>query len=275
MSNLLKGTHVVRKDERVIDYNEVIKSKLDNLLTAASKGKPGADGFTSGLHADVVERLLDTDSDEAVDAEDSQAEEFNFEAFNEKAEEILSDARAEADRIIADASVKGAQILAKAQAEGMEQGLAAARQEIETKKTMLEKEFSEKNAELKREYDELKAKMEPELVATLSEVFKNVIHAYSDENEEMVINLINSVMHNADSGREFKIKVSPEDYKFVINNQGKIYCAMSKDIQLEIIEDTNLTRNQCIIENESGVYDCSLDIQLEKLIKNIKLLSCI
>jgi flagellar assembly protein FliH len=82
-------------------------------------------------------------------------------------------------------------------------------------------------------------------------------------------------MHNAETSREFVIKVSPDDYNFLVQNQGKIYCAMSKDVQIDIVEDLSMTKNQCIIETDTGVYDCSLDIQLHNLIKEIKLISCI
>jgi flagellar assembly protein FliH len=68
--------------------------------------------------------------------------------------------------------------------------------------------------------------------------------------------------------------VSKEDYPFLIENQGKIYLASPKDINLNIVEDSDLAKNQCIIETDGGVFDCSLDIQLEQLIKEIKLLSC-
>ena len=68
--------------------------------------------------------------------------------------------------------------------------------------------------------------------------------------------------------------VSPEDYKFLTNNQGKIYCAVSKEINLDIVADTTMKKNECIIETDAGVFDCSLDIELNNLIKDIKLLSC-
>ena len=82
-------------------------------------------------------------------------------------------------------------------------------------------------------------------------------------------------MHNADGSRDYVIKVSPEDYKFLVNNQGKIYCSVSKEVTMDIVEDATMKKNQCIIESDTGVYDCSLDIELNNLIEDIKLLSCL
>ena len=69
-------------------------------------------------------------------------------------------------------------------------------------------------------------------------------------------------------------RTSPDDYSFLINNQGKIYCAMSREVNIDIVEDVTLERNQCMIETNTGIFNCSLDIELNKLINNIKLLSC-
>ena len=40
---------------------------------------------------------------------------------------------------------------------------------------------------------------------------------------------------------------------------------------MDIVEDATMKKNQCIIESDTGVYDCSLDIELNNLIKDIKL----
>jgi flagellar assembly protein FliH len=81
-------------------------------------------------------------------------------------------------------------------------------------------------------------------------------------------------MKNSDISNEFVIRVSPDDYRFLVNNQGKIYCAVSKEVNMDIVEDAAMKKNQCIIESDTGVYDCSLDIELNNLIRDIKLLSC-
>ena len=41
-----------------------------------------------------------------------------------------------------------------------------------------------------------------------------------------------------------------------------------------IVQDMALKQNECMIETDSGVFNCSLDVELHNLIKQIKLLSC-
>ena len=44
-------------------------------------------------------------------------------------------------------------------------------------------------------------------------------------------------------------------------------------MSLEIVSDIALSGNQCIIETETGVFDCSMDVQLKNLIKDLRSLS--
>ena len=118
------------------------------------------------------------------------------------------------------------------------------------------------------------SEIEPELVDTLLKVFSKVTHTMAEDKKDMIICLINSVMNNTDISREFIIHVSPDDYRFTISNQHLISSAVSKDTRIEITEDATLKRNECLIETDAGVFDCSLDVQLDNLIKDIRILSC-
>jgi len=254
LSNLLKRGTTVSSDERVIDYNDLVKSKLKHIIEIQNnKDNVDADGFVNGLKADVVEQLLtgsedDMNEEAATDASyEAQAASIIENASNEaqsikdEANEILAQAHMEADRLLQEAKKQG---------------------------------YQQKAEQLTNEYEQLKAAIEPELVNTITDVFRKVTRVVSDDNQDIILGLIGNVLKNAETSNDFVIKVSPEDYKFLTNNQGKIYCAVSKEINLDIVADTTMKKNECIIETDAGVFDCSLDIELNNLIKDIKLLSC-
>ena len=44
-------------------------------------------------------------------------------------------------------------------------------------------------------------------------------------------------------------------------------------MHVEIMADAALQERQCMIETDSGVFDCGIDIQLENMIKSLKSLS--
>ena len=58
-------------------------------------------------------------------------------------------------------------------------------------------------------------------------------------------------------------------------NKKQLIAAAKGENQIEVVEDLTLKQNECLIETEGGVFDCSLDIQLEDLISDIKVLSCL
>ncbi|MCR5515599.1 MAG: hypothetical protein K6F41_03990 [Lachnospira sp.] len=369
LSNLLKRGSIVNKDERVIDYNEIIQKKIEAL--SESYARRDEDGFVNGLDADYID-YDDYENDEDIDSllEDSDEEEdyseltkdvdeelqrlYNLESMgfdddispeerdailqtrerrkqallekkeglieeakklkgsnknkerqtrpapkspqtisteslaqiNKQAEEILASANEEAERILEEARQMAEGIVNEANEEteaikndaaqsGYNDGCIKAEAKIEEMRQELDNEYNQRKEELEREYEEKKANIEPELVDILTDVFKKVTLTVAEDNQEIIMHLINGVMRNADSSHNFIIKVSPDDYKFLINNQGKLYVAMSKEVNIDILEDPTMKRNECIIETDTGVFNCGLDIELDNLIKDLKLLSCI
>lgn len=277
MSNLLKRGTTFISEERIIDYNELIKLKLKNIVSdKESHSNVDADGFVHGLKADVVEQLLtgSEDENEAVDSQNPDDVKNQLAAAIEEANEQARSIKDEANEVLAQAHMEAGKIIEDAKRTGYEQGAYNAREEYESKAEALEREYEQKKAQLEKEYNDLKAAIEPELVETITEVFRKITYTVAEDNKEIIIGLINGVMKNSDISNEFVIRVSPDDYRFLVNNQGKIYCAVSKEVNMDIVEDAAMKKNQCIIESDTGVYDCSLDIELNNLIRDIKLLSC-
>ena len=276
MSNLLKKGSTISRDERVIDYNELIKEKLQAIMEAnAADGRAAGDGFINGLTADVVERLT-TDEEDAGQETAVTEEQINIQIqeMKEEAQKLLDNANEQAQQIIEQAQEQIKHLEEEARQRGYKEGQSEALTELEDAKKKLRQEFCEKSEMLEAEYIQRKKQIEPALVDVLTGVFEKVILTVAEDDKSILLHLINSTLENSDKSHEFLIKTSPEDYKFLINNQGKIYCAMTKEITLEITPDETLERNQCIIETDGGVFNCSLDIELNNLIKKIKMLSC-
>lgn len=271
MSNLLKYNSIVIKDSNnyIIDSNQKVIDKINSIkkniiaTNVMNPNPPDADGFVSGLSAQVVEELTDSDENAATQ-----------EDLTLQTQEILDNARREGEEIVAQAHREAEQFIEVMKNAGYDQGLKAGAEEVENRKRRLEEEYNHKKEELDKEYQAKVADIEPKLVDTFINVFSNVTHTIAEDKKDMIIYLINSVMNNVDTCKEFVIHVSPDDYRFAINNQNLITGALSKEVHIEISEDSTLSRNECLIETDSGVFDCSLDVQLSNLIKDIKLLSC-
>lgn len=271
MSNLLKYNHVVVKneDKHVIDSNELLKNILSaNKNTTsgnsfAEKSIPDPDGFVRGIDAARVEKLI---SDEEEQQDDNNA--GILEDARKQAEDILEDAKKQAEDILKDAKENGYK-------EGYEKGTIESKQKSDDLQTKLEADYKSMSEKLQNEYDEKYQVMESELVDTLMEVFSKVTLTIAEDKKDLVLLLIQRTLKNADANKDFLIRVSDVDYGFVMNSIDKLYDCVSLDSKIEVVRDNTLKKNQCIIETDAGAFDCSLDIQLEGLISEIKLLSCL
>lgn len=279
MSNILKKGSAVYKEERIIDYNEILKEKIKSFTELSEKNKKrmDSDGFVNGLDAPVIEvddDMSDTGLSQAATLECESADDIINNARQE-ADDIIDEANKQAEIILSEAKGQAEEVKSEAHENGYNEGLLSAQNEYNDKAMQLENEYNAKVSELEEQYSKMKEEIEPDLVNTLMDVFEKVTHTIAEDNKEIVLHLINNVMKNVDNSHEFVIKVSPEDYQFVADNQGKIYCAMSSEVNLEVVQEASLKSSECIIETDTGVFNCSLDIELNNLIKEIKLLSCI
>lgn len=285
-SNLLKGSYIKDSGQRIIDFNDIISNKLEVLKKQAEEGNVNS-GFVSGLSATVVESLISEDDEENIgnNAVDAIAADVSGQSGNnensELAEDIISQAQEKADEIIANAHRQADSLMKTAERQGYDRGYSDGRtsgyadgcQKAEGEYSQRLKEVENERIRLNEEFKARYASMEPEIVGTILDVIENITGIVYDGNRDIIIHLINRVLEAADASGEYIIKVSRDDYGFVLGKQARLYAASSKDMNIDIIEDRNLSSGQCIIETDGGIFDCSLDVQMEQLVNDIRLLS--
>jgi flagellar assembly protein FliH len=264
LSNLLKRGSTIAKEERVIDYNDIIKEKISKMMVQTperKKAEPDEDGFIHGLDAEVVEQLVTDDDDEAGMTSEQAAAKIS--EANAEAERIIAQANQQADEIIKGTESASQNAVNQGREKGYNEGMIRAQGEIEASKRQLEAEYEEK-----------KAAIEPQLVEVMTEVFKSVITSEAVDNQDILMHLIDTALSGAEKNHEYTIKVSPADYDYVSANQGKISCHVDRGIDIEVLEEPSFEKNQCVIETDGTVFDCSLNVEMDNLIKKIKMLSC-
>lgn len=278
MSNLVKSRSVYNgENKRVIDSNEAIINKLSKIKNELSNGSVSKDGFSLGLNAEHVEELLDENEAEqqGEDLEKIRAEsEKIIEDAKNTASQIVERARVESVSILENAAKQSESIKEKARQEGLKQGFDEGSIKLQELQQKIIQDGNDKIKKIDEQYQEKIKKMEPELVDVILDVVENVVKVSASDKKEVIISLIDGVLGNAETSGNFIVKVSKEDFSFVRENKEKILKSVNKDISIEVIEDPLIGKNQCIIDTDIGIFDCSLDIQLEKLIRDIKIMSC-
>ena len=278
-SNLYKcgWVTVQEKDTRVIDNNALLEQKLSAVLHAASISDteeilPGDDGFEDGLDAEKVDALFS--SDEGVIKGSLQAERDALLEEIENARAELATVKEQADAMIEDAKsqIGAMQMKAyeEAKSQGYQEGERLGRQEADAQIN----EYLAKKKQLEDEYEKKIEELEPEFIETLTGIYEHIFKVDLTRYRDLVANLLVNAMQNIENTRNFLVHVSKEDYEGVMADKDRIRAeAGGNSVSVEFVEDATLSRSQCLIETENGIYDCSLDTQLSELSRKLKLLS--
>lgn len=265
MSNLYKQWFVRTEDARVINSNELVTELMEknrHQIPAAQmreegSGEPGT--FTEGILAEDLGTLVKAEPEIDYVAE-AKAE----------AEQIVAEAQNRAESIVAEARNSAQGIRETAKNQGYEDGMATAAEELEKMREELDNTYSQKHQALEEDYIEKRNHMEGDLVDVILEVFNKVFHIQFDNKKHILMYLIDDAIMNIEGEKAFRVKVANSNIEFLENHKEDILDRVGHDIELEIVADSTMDGNACIIETDSGVFDCSLGAQLENLIKDIR-----
>jgi flagellar assembly protein FliH len=262
LSNVIKAYTVRYEDDakKTIDMHLKTEKELDIkrsmfLKTPAAKTETGMpEGFVEGLKAVVVEAL--PSNEEMIEKNSRITEEARTEA-----KKILDQVKREAEQIKNDA-------YSAAQKKGYEEGMLQARKEIQKYKT----EYDDKARRLQKEYDDMFRLLEPQMAQIIAALVEKITGILVEDKEEVILYLVTKAVKNMEKSDEYTIRVSKEDFEYISLRKNLLLGAIGREVPLYITEDPGLRKNQCLIETELKVINCSLDIQLNNLITDLKLI---
>lgn len=278
-SNLYKAGWVVVGDEtRVINSDEQMKSRLERAkaegILRRETAVEDADGFTSGLDAAMVDALFSPDGQGAVlKAGDLETQEtVNEELEAAKAELALL--KEEASHILDDANAQIEAMRRKALEEAREQGFQEGYQEGMNQVGAMKNECQAERRKLEAEYQQKIDELEPEFIDALTDIYEHIFKVDLSDYRQIVEQLLIDTLQKTNSASNYIVHVSKKDYPKVMKAKERILeetGTLSEN--LEIISDMTLSESQCMIETETGVYDCSLETELKELSRKLRLLS--
>lgn len=247
MPNLYKQYYVRTQSEnkRVINSNDIVEQRLEKLKNT----------FTAGIITQETEVV-----EEINPVEDAKAE----------AEQMLEQARTQADRLVQQAQTKAAGIEQQAWEKGYREGREQQLAELKEQENAMQRQYDAMQTSLNENYSEKMQSMEKDLVNVILEVFNKVFHIQFDNKKDILMHLIDDAILNVEGDKKFRIKVADSNALFLENHKEEILERVGHGIEIEIIADVSLDGNACILETDSGVFDCSLGVQLENLIKDLK-----
>ena len=285
MSNLFKGGFVNYDDTEkfVIDSNELANQKIEAFQEKELKRQrammseeegyapEGDDGdFVPGIDMEQLSQLTE---DQGM-MEPYPDPQFDMEAMQAEMDLKIQQAQEQADKIIQDAQEQANQIISRAQEEGHRQGYEAGYQEGVQAAEALKADIEQQRGDLEAQYQQIVDGLEPEMVDVLTQIYEHVFGVELREDKGIILHLLKSTLSRIEPGKDLIVHVSSDDYDDVIEERESLEaCITSPNTTMEIIEDPLLKENECMIESDSGVFDCSLGVELSELSRKLKLLS--
>lgn len=224
------------------------------------------------------------DPDEFLGLADTIMEEEETVDVGPQVEELLEQARTEAQQIIDDANAQAEEILNAAQLnadamknlarqdgekEGYNEGTQRAALELADAKSGMEAEIQR----IENQYMEMQLNMEHEIVEMCLPVFERVFSAELSGRKDVIYHLLDHCIMKIERTGQMQIKVSDANAEYIKGKKDEIQGKIGAEVGLDIIADPLLNDSQCIIETDGGIFDCSIDTELDNLIREIRALS--
>lgn len=246
-----------------------INSDEKNFVRIIDNNIVGNKKTSSKQEENIVE-----DVKEEIAATKEQAENAKNEA-----KIILQNAKEEADIIINEAMNRAKSIEEEAKRKGQEEGLLLGRQEaeheLEEAKKELSTKYHNKEMKLEEEYYDKMEELEPDFAKLVCQLVYKLTGIMVEDKKNVILFIMNQALREIENSKNFLIKVSEEDYEEVMNHVEEIYGKNNPSISIDILAESKLSKNQCLIETDNGIVDASLEVQLEGLIEDIMLLSSV
>ncbi len=285
MSNLFKAGFVSfdSSEARIIDSNELANKKIEAFQelelkrqrAAMAEEEGGFDGaesddFIPGIDMEQLSQLTE-DQNMLESVPDPQ---FDMEAMQAEIDFKLQQAQEQADMIIQNANAQAQAVMDDAYQQGHQQGYDAGYQEGVAAAQSLQDEIEQQRGDLEKEYQQIVDELEPEMVDVLTQIYEHVFNIELREDKGIILHLLKTTLSRIEPGKDLIVHISSDDYDDIMDQKDVLdACVTSPNTTMEIIEDPLLKENECMIESDSGVFDCSLGVELSEITRKLKLLS--
>ena len=270
--SLIKANQFILKEKEavVLDSNDLFAKKIEQYQKAEFP-----EGFQSGLGAPEIDPIYLEEGEVPVLEETIVPQPIPVPVYTGPSpEELIAKAQKEIEQLHQEAdkaiSFLKKRALEEGREEGYQAGQIAAMRELEEQKL----KWKEQEAQLEVEFQKRVDQLEVQFIETLTGIYEEIFCVDLASYKPILMHAISNTIRSIEGVRDFIIHVSKEDYKDVVAAKGEMLENMiSKTVTVEIVEDITLKPNECMIETNSGIYDCGIGPQVSELKRRLRLLS--
>jgi flagellar assembly protein FliH len=223
-----------------------------------------------------IVRDIDLDSPVVVKTEEivarkiQEAEQIN--ANSEKKEEKIVRTQEEIEAMYIEEARKKSELffnteMQRAYDEGMENARVESNNIIENAHHEADRIVSEA-VQLKNniadDYKKTMESMEKEILDLVLEVSKKVIEK-EIEKPDYILGIVADALDKATSKKGTILKVSEEDYEFIVANKEQLLFNIEGFGDVEILKEASLEKGSCLVETNFGIIDGSLKTRMQQI----------
>lgn len=287
--NILKGVFTIFENESgencEIEPNKLVAEKIrKNKEEKEERQRRKQQERIRNMTPEELEEYEQENNDLSGIFTDFDNDEFEQPVQENVSEEILEEAREEANRIVEEANAKADEITSQAleqaesmkeqaikegQKQGYDMGMALSQADLEDAKLEMQKEI-EKN---RQEFIDKEIEIEGEVLQIVCDVIEKVFKVQFSDKKELLMHLCVNALTNVESSKQILIKVNEKNNEFLQAKKEELIEKVGEGVQLDIIMDPLLDDDKCILETDGGIFDCSIDVEIDNFIKDLRTLS--
>lgn len=270
MSNLIKSvyfqmdqddTRVINSDDHVVQFAPELLQQVEASSVNDPEETEPVGEFQQGMN---VLNMEDVREEERARVQEETSLEM---------ESMLADARAQAEEILQTAREQAEEIRQQAQEEGrnagFEQGQAEALKHLQEEALRQQEQFEQQQQKLKEQEEAL----EPKYAELMGALIEKITGVLCEDKKDVIVYLIHQALNQLEKTKSVTLRVSKPDMLTVSAQKEQLRSCVSGEVDFDITEDDSLQENQCIIETDQRIIDCSLDVQLQNLKDQIRMLT--
>lgn len=273
MSNLIKSVYfnVDPSKACVIDSDKIVEEFIPNIYDEPKAVEPfpfpdmeeedGEESFEDGLAVISMSDVVNEEREKLL------------QQIMEEQEEALNAAKEQAEALVKQAEQEADAIREAARSEGFEAGQAEGRMQAE-------QELHQRMQELQEDYDirfqelmQQEENLEPAFAELVVSLVRKLTGVVCENKKDVILYLLGTSMKNLQRTKTLTVRVCKNDMSRVSSKKTTLKLLVKDVEEFDIIEDDSLTENQCIIETDHRILDCSLDAQLQNLEEHVKMLA--
>lgn len=185
----------------------------------------------------------------------------------ENAALIKREAELEAERIIEEAQRDAELLIVDAQQKAKEEGYQHGEELAQQHYNDLIAEAIEFKEQSKKAYENTLSSLEHDILDLVLSIAAKVVGDEIRNNEEAILGVVRETISSCSNRDNIIIKVSADDYEFVLANEEVLRMNIKGLNELEIRKDGSLAKGSCVIDTEFGSVDGSCDIRLDSIRK--------